>query len=99
MDDVLQASHCRECDRSVWPPFKYCPRCLGEMRPRSVPTDGTIVGVSGAGGEIFCVADFAGIRLICSLGSGPDPGVGRAVRLVRVEGSGRDRRFFARVTG
>lgn len=90
-DDMnrLMVSRCTACSDVSWPPQSHCSRCMAPMRMAAVSSSGRIRAFSGRDGY-FCVAEFDGISIVCSLVGGGMPAVGAEVVFLRHYNDGRD---------
>lgn len=83
MTDKLMISRCVRCKSTAWPPQESCRECFADTRVVQASDTGTIVGFSKKDDVYFCVADFDGIRIMCSLCSQVEPVTGQRVRFDR----------------
>ena len=86
----LRISKCAICNAVSWPIQEYCSRCFAQTHVTDAAARGTIRAFSKKDKEYFCVAEFDGISLICTLCSKDNPRVGQEVVFLRHYNDGSD---------
>lgn len=81
----LEIYRCPRCKRTGWPIQRYCSGCLAETDVVVASPRGRIIEFSQRDGVYFCVADFDGVRLVCTLRSSRPPRSGQAVTFLSHE--------------
>ena len=84
----LRISRCAGCSAEYWPPREHCSSCLAATEGADLPGRGRVLAFSRRGADFFCVAEFGGVRIMCSLRSDAPPRRGQEVRLLGHEERG-----------
>lgn len=78
----LIISKCIKCQKTAWPLQKYCSDCFGKTESIQASKTGVIIEFSKKDNVFFCITEFDGIRLVCTLQSDVPPRAGQTVTFV-----------------
>ena len=66
---------CASCKKKIWPPFKYCPKCLSKAHLLKIDRNGVLLEFTFSHleniGGVFGIVEIRGIRLVGSIFGGP----------------------------
>jgi uncharacterized OB-fold protein len=62
---------CASCKKKIWPPFKYCPKCLSKAHLLKIDGNGVLLEFTFSHlkdtGGVFGIVEIGGIRLVGSI--------------------------------
>jgi len=66
---------CALCKKKIWPPFKYCPKCLSKAHLLKIDGNGVLLEFTFSHlkniGGVFGIVEIGGIRMVGSILGGP----------------------------